>query len=128
MITKTLATICSDLKYSSATHLRTLKETVFNMFNKYAPIRRKYVRANEAPFMSFTKQLWKCLDQEISFWRTELKIIKRTSQRSFCKKFLRTTKKSYCSNLDIKNVTDNKTLWKTIISFFTKRPLKGEKN
>ena len=47
-------------------------------------------------------------------------------QRNFCKKFLRTTKKYY-SNLDIKKVTDNKTFWKTIISFFTKRPLKGEK-
>ena len=40
---------------------------------------------------------------------------------------LRTTKKSYCSNLDIKKVTCNKTFWKTIIPLFTKRPLKGEK-
>ena len=31
VITKTLATICSDLKHSNATHLRTFKETVFNM-------------------------------------------------------------------------------------------------
>ena len=29
-------------------------------------------------------------------------------QTNFCKKMLRTTKKSYCSNLDIKKVTDNK--------------------
>ena len=48
-------------------------------------------------------------------------------QRNFCKKLLRTTKKSYYSNLDIKKVTDNKTFWKTIIPLFTKRPLKGEK-
>ena len=48
-------------------------------------------------------------------------------QRNICKKLLRTTKKSYYSNLDIKKVTDNKTFWKTIIPFFTKRPLKGEK-
>ena len=40
---------------------------------------------------------------------------------------LRTTKKSYYSNLDIKKVTDNKTFWKRIIPLFTKRPLKGEK-
>ena len=39
----------------------------------------------------------------------------------------KTTKKSYYSNLDIKQVTDNKTFWKTTISLFTKRPLKGEK-
>ena len=48
-------------------------------------------------------------------------------QRNFCKKLLRTTKKSYYSNLDIKKVTDNKTFWKTIIPLFTKRPLKDEK-
>ena len=33
-------------------------------------------------------------------------------QRNFCKKLLRTTKKSYYSNLDIKKVTDNKTFGK----------------
>ena len=48
-------------------------------------------------------------------------------QGNFCKKFLRTTKRSYCSNLDTKKVTDNTTFWKTVIPLFTKRPLKGEK-
>ena len=41
------------------TDLRTFKETVFNIFSKYAPIKRKYVRANEAPFM--TKELHKAI-------------------------------------------------------------------
>ena len=47
------------------TDLRTFKETVFNnMFNKFAPNKREYVRANEALLWpkSFTKQLWKGLD------------------------------------------------------------------
>ena len=48
-------------------------------------------------------------------------------QKKICRKLLRTTKYSYYSNLDIKKVTDNKTLWKTIIPLFTKRPLKGQK-
>ena len=47
-------------------------------------------------------------------------------QINFCKKLLRTTKKSYYSTVDIKKVTDNETFWLTIIPFFTKRPLKGE--
>ena len=53
----------------------------------------------------------------------------KTNQKNFklCKKLLRTTKQLYYSNLDIKNVTDNKTFWKTIIPLFTKRPLKGGK-
>ena len=41
------------------TDLRTFKETVFNIFNKYSPIKRQYVRANEAPFM--TKELHKAI-------------------------------------------------------------------
>ena len=32
--------------------LRSFKEAVFNIINKYAPIKRKYVRANVAPFMT----------------------------------------------------------------------------
>ena len=31
------------------------KEKIFNVFDKHAPIKQKYLRANEAPFM--TKQL-----------------------------------------------------------------------
>ena len=50
-------------------------------------------------------------------------------QRNLCKKVLRTAKKSYYSNLDIKKVTDKKIkkYRKKIIPLFTKRPLKGEK-
>ena len=113
------------------TDLRTFKETVFNIFNKYAPIKRKYVRPDEAPFM--TKELHKAIMKRSRLGnkflknRTENNQKNSKHQRDFCKKFLRTTKKSCYSNLDIKKVTDNKTFWKTIIPLFTKRPLKGEK-
>ena len=40
---------------------------------------------------------------------------------------LRTTKKSYYSNLNMQKITDNKIFWKTIIPLFTERSLKGEK-
>ena len=120
------------LKYNfNYTDLRIFKETVFNIFNKYAPIKIKYVRANEAPFM--TKELHKAIMKRSRLRnkflkdRTENNQKNFKHQRNFCKKLLRTTKKSYYSNLDIKKVTDNKTFWKTIIPLFTKRPLKGEK-
>ena len=41
------------------TDLRNFKETVFNILKKYAPIKKKYVRANEASFM--TKELHKAI-------------------------------------------------------------------
>ena len=113
------------------TDLRTFKETVFNIFNKYVPIKKKYVRANEAPFM--TKELHKAimkrsrLRNKFLTDRTENNQKNFKLQRNFCKKLLRTTKKTYYSNLDIKKVTDNKTFWKTIIPLFSKRHLNGEK-
>ena len=39
--------------------LEGFKNTIFCIFNKHAPIKRKYVRANEAPFM--TKGLHKAI-------------------------------------------------------------------
>ena len=35
--------------------VRNLKETIFNVFDKHVPIKQKYLRVNEAPFM--TKEL-----------------------------------------------------------------------
>ena len=95
------------------TDLRTFKETVFNIFSKYAPINRKYDCANEAPFM--TKELHKAIMKRSRLRnkflknRTENNQKNFEHQRNFCKKLLRITKKSYYSNLDTKKVTDNKT-------------------
>ena len=36
----------------NTTDLEGFMKTVFHIFNKHAPIKRKYIRANEAPFMS----------------------------------------------------------------------------
>ena len=35
------------------------KRTIFNIFNRHVPIKKKYIRANEAPFMS--KELHKAI-------------------------------------------------------------------
>ena len=78
------------------TDLRTFKETVFNIFNKYAPVKRKYVRANEAPFL--TKELHKAI---MKGSRLRNKFLKNGTednqknfklQRMFCKTLLRTKK------------------------------------
>ena len=87
-------------------------------------MKRKYVCANEAPFM--TKELHKAIVKRSRLRTKFLKDKTENNQKnfkhqiSFCKILLRTTKKSYYSNLGIKNVTGNKTFWKTIIPLFTK--------
>ena len=79
----------------------TFKETVFNIFNKYAPIKKKFVRANEAPFMN--KELHEAIMKRFRLKnrflkdRTENNQKNFKLQRNFCKKLLRTTKKLYYS-------------------------------
>ena len=102
--------------------INSFKETILSVFNKYAPIKKKYIRANEAPFM--TKNLHKEIMKRSILRNKYLKSKSLTSrkncnmQRNFCKKLLRTTKKDCFNNLDTKKVTDNRTFWGTAIPVF----------
>ena len=44
---------------------------------------------------------------------------KYTKQRNYCVSLLRKSKREYYSNLDVKNITDNKTFWKTVKPFLS---------
>ena len=99
-------------------------ETAFDkVLNKHAPLKKKYVRANDAPFM--TKALRKAVMLRITlrnkynqnriaeYWNNYRR------QRNLCVKLFRTEKKRYCNNLDVTLITDNKTFWKTVKPLFS---------
>ena len=44
---------------------------------------------------------------------------KYTKQRNYCAALLRKSKREYYSNLDVKNITDNKRFWKIIKPFLS---------
>ena len=46
-------------------------------------------------------------------------VIGNSKQRSYCVSLLRKSKREYCSSLHINNITDNKTLWKTVKPFLS---------
>ena len=107
------------------------KNNIFNIFNHHVPIKKKYNRANEAPFMS--KELHEAI-MKIS--RLRYKFLKHTTdtnkrnnnkQRKFCKKLLKNTKKSYFKNLDTKKISDNRTFCRTVLPLFTQNSSKDEK-
>ena len=50
-----------------------------------------------------------------------------SKQRNYCVSLVRKSKKLYYSNLDEKKVTDNKTFWKTIKPFLSKKIVSREK-
>ena len=73
------------------------KETIFNIFDKHDPIKQKYLRANEAPFM--TKELHREIMERSRLRNNVLRTksqedrLKYNKQRNFCKKLLRAAKK-----------------------------------
>ena len=53
--------------------------------------------------------------------------LKYNKLRKFCKKLMKTAKKLYFNNLDIKEVVDNRSLWKTVSPLFSTKCSKGDK-
>ena len=107
------------------------KSTIFNIFNRHALIKKKYIRANEAPFMS--KELHKAimkrprLRNKFLKHRTDTNKKNYSTQEYLCKKLLKNTKKSYFENLGTKNITDSKSFWRTVPPLFTQNSSKSEK-
>ena len=99
------------------------RNTFLETLNAYAPIKKKTVRGNNAPFMN--KTLSKAFMQ-----RTKLKNRYNKSpsvnnyslykkQRNFCSNLLKREKKKYYNNLNLNILKDNKQFWKTIRPFFS---------
>ena len=99
--------------------------TCIAVLEKYAPEKRKYIRANQANFMDSK------LNHAIML-RSKLrnKFLKSRSnkdgeaykkQRNLCVSLLRQNKKDYFETLDMKSVTDNKMFWKTVAQLFSNK-------
>ena len=84
--TKTMTMMPLDLKFKSfcslnKTDLGVLKESIFCIFNKHAPIRNKYLRANEAPFM--TKELHNAIRKRSRYRNKFLKDKSQTNRENY---------------------------------------------
>ena len=85
---------------------------VLKGFNKEATFKKKFIRANKAPFLS--RKLKKAIMVSSRLGNTFVKDPTNQNkknygkQKSFCVSLLRKEKKNYFENLD------NKTFWKTV--------------
>ena len=99
--------------------------------NYHAPCKQKYVRGNHLTFMNktFSKKIMKRTRLRNKFLKNKNDCNKRefSKQRNYCVSLVRKSKKLYYSNLDEKNVTDNKTFWKTIKPFLSDKIVSREK-
>ena len=96
----------------------TFDSVVKNVLNEHAPIKRKYVRANDGPFVTKAQRkaimLPSKLRNRYNKNRTEENERAFKKQRNWCVKLLRKTKCKYYQNLDLKNLSDNRKFWKTV--------------
>ena len=86
--------------------LTQIKKHYFDIFNRHVPIKNKYIRAKDAPFMP--KELQKTMMTRSRLrniflkHRTDTNNKDYSTQRNLCKKLLKNTMKSYFENLDAK--------------------------
>ena len=93
------------------------------LLNRHAPLKFKYVRANESPFMN--KELRKSvmlrskLKNDFNIKKTESAKLAFKMQRNHCTSLFRKAKREYFHKLNPCNVSDNKLFWKKVKPAFS---------
>ena len=100
--------------------------TFIEVLNKYAALRKNFLRANHAPYTTKTlrKAIMRRSQLETKYHKTktqtDLKLYKK--HKNFCSKLYKRERRKYYESLDLKNVLDSKEFWKTM------RPFLSDKN
>ena len=98
---------------------------VMEVFNRHAPLKQKYVRANDSPFV--TKELRKEQMKRSRFRNRFLRDKSENNrnayklQRNKCVSLLKKAKKSYYAKLNPSDVCNNKKFWKTVKPLFNEQ-------
>ena len=99
--------------------------------NMYAPLKKKYIRGNNSPFMNriLSKEIMKRSRLRNKFLKSKSEADKKNyvKQRNYCVSLLRRTKKEYYGNLDPRKIADNRTFWRTVKPFLSNKSVENEK-
>ena len=99
--------------------------------NMYAPLKKKYIRGNNSPFMNriLSKEIIKRSILRNLFSKSKSEADKKNyvKQRNYCVSLLRRTKKEYYGNLDPRKIADNRTFWRTVKPFLSNKSVENEK-
>ena len=100
-----------------------LKESVNITLDKHAPLKKRYVRANQSPFLNkkLSKEIMKRSHLKNKFLNTRSDTDRKASnkQGNYVASLLRNEKKGFSSNLDTKVLVVNTTFWKTLKPFLS---------
>ena len=99
------------------------KAALNEAIQRHAPIKQRYVHANQAPFIikTINKKIMKRSRLRNKFLNTKSDIYRKAynKQRNLCVSLIRREKKNFFNNISTRNITDNKTFWKTVKPLFT---------
>ena len=120
---KDIELLLSKLCNQQNVPFKILKESVNITLHKHAPLKKRYVRANQSHFMNkkLSKEIMKRSRLRKKFLNTKSDIDRKAynKQGNYVVSLLRN--KNFYSSLDTKVATDNRTFWKTV------KPLLSEK-
>ena len=101
-------------------------ETIFlNAFDKHAPYKQKVIRANQKPYI--TRQLRRAimhrsyLENKLMKYRTDDYLRAYKVQKNYCNRLYKKERKNFYSNLNTKDLLDNKKFWKITKPFFSNK-------
>ena len=108
-----------------------LKESLVITLDKHAPSKKRYVSANQFPFMNkkLSQEIMKRSRLRNKFLNAKSDIDRKACNRqcSYVFSLLRNEKKNFYSNLNTKVVTDKRTFWKTVKPCMSKKVTRHSK-
>ncbi len=117
-----LQTELADLEVQHLTYT-SFQDTFQRVLDKHAPMKKRYIRANDSPFMNRTLHkafmLRTRLKNKYNKNRTADNWDAFRRQRNLCVKLSRQAKRCFYNQLDISEITDNKKFWKTVKPFIS---------
>ena len=101
-------------------------EKVFlDVLNKHAPLKKKVVRANHAPYISKTlrKAIMKRPYLEKVYFKKKSpdSVIKFKKQKNYCSRPYKKEWKKFFERINPRRISENKSFWKNIQPFFSKK-------
>ena len=118
--------LCTSLSSETVLDYTSFEENFLGVLNKHAPLKKKVLRANHAPYV--TKALRKAIMKRSYLEKLYFKkkktiesLKKYKKHKNFCSKLYKKERKKYFETLDVNKITDNKAFWKNIQPLFSEK-------
>ena len=115
----------NELEKIEKMDIDSFKSIFMSIWNAHAPVKKKIVRGNNAPFMNKTlsKGFMHISKLKNLYHRnpTENNKTSFRKYRNFCVNLVKKEKKKYYNNLDLKIFEDNKRFWKHVKPLFSEK-------